>query len=111
MTTTANTTERKRTTRRAARPSKLLMELAQQTLAKLGDEWTMNIESSLMSEGVTHHNIHYVMDMEKSSIITPSEIKDVIAFASVVNAFGWYVHKDYDTGNLSIEVNISTRKY
>ena len=104
--TTTNTENKKRA--RATKPSKLTIELANKCLAKLGKYWTMTSSSSLMSDGSTQHYFSFVLDSEKAHIITKSEINHIVAFATMVDAFSWYIHKDFDTDNLAIEVSLST---
>lgn len=108
MTTSATTKKESKKRTRATKPSKLTVELANKCLERLGKYWTMTMTSDLMSNGSTQHYFHFVLDCEKAHIITKSEINHIVAFATMVDAFSWYIHKDFDTDNLAIEVSLST---
>lgn len=107
MTTTANTKTESKKSKKAAKPSKFMLELANKCLAKLGDAWSMTIKSSLMYDGTTQHYFYYVMDEKKLSIISARHIRFVAAFAEMVDSYGWYIHKDFETDQLSFEVSVS----
>lgn len=109
MTTSATTTNAEREKRiTAQKPTKLMSKMANICIKGMGEYWSLNVESKLMSDGTTHHEFHFVLNEEKRLIITNNDLKQITSFATMVGAFGWYISKDYYTNQMTFTVSVST---
>ena len=106
MTTSATTTNAEGIT--AQKPTKLMSEMANICHKGMGEYWSLNVESKLMSDGTTHHEFHFVLNEGKHLIITNNDLKHITSFATMVGAFGWYISKDYYTNQMTFTVSVST---
>jgi hypothetical protein len=86
----------------------LVTALAEKTLERLDvDNWEMSCDSRLMPTGKTHIYFKFTIKEGCVPLVDNSDIKQVMSFATLTEAFQWYITTDFDTKQPQFAVSIA----